>query len=479
MLRLHDLNPHVLRTEYAVRGPIVERAQALEAEGRRIIYCNIGNPQALRQRPSTYLRQLLSLVEHPQLMDDPGAARYFPADVIARAHTVLTEQPPGTGAYTQSCGLPFVRRQVAAFIAGRDGIPADAARVILTDGASRAIEMVLLALIAGPHTGIMIPVPQYPLYSAAIALYGGRQMDYAIDEDTNWQLAGDALEHAIGGASESGIRPAAVVVINPGNPTGAVLTYDNIAMIIGFAKRHGIAILADEVYQENVYAEGCRFVSFAKVMHDLGEHDVSLFSFHSVSKGFLGECGHRGGYVECRNVPDDVVAELAKLQSVYLCPNVPGQLAVSVMVAPPRPGEASYASFMAERAAILDGLKARAAQLEQGINAIEGMSLVRPEGAMYGFVRFELPVDPTVDAARLSPEERRRHEAGRDSAYCLALLEETGICVVPGSGFGQRPGTFHFRTTFLPPAEEIEALVERLKAFHERYGRQRTDGVAR
>jgi aspartate/methionine/tyrosine aminotransferase len=478
MLTLNDLNPHVRRTEYAVRGPIVERAQQLEAEGRRIIYCNIGNPQALRQRPSTYLRQLLSLMEHPELMDDPAAAGHFPADVIARARAVLALQPPGTGAYTQSCGLPFVRRQVAEFVAARDGIPADAAHVILTDGASRAIEMVLLALIGGPHTGIMIPVPQYPLYSAAIALYGGRQVDYAIDEDTSWQLSDDALEHAIRDAREGGIRPAAIVVINPGNPTGAVLTADNIAMIVRFARRHGIAILADEVYQENVYAEGRRFVSFAKVMHDLGERDVSLFSFHSVSKGFLGECGHRGGYVECRNVPDDVVAELAKLQSVYLCPNVPGQLAVSVMVAPPTPGDASHAAFMAERAAILDGLKAKAEILERGINAIEGMSLVRPEGAMYGFVRFELPDDPGVDVARMSAEEQRRYEAGRDSAYCLALLEETGICVVPGSGFGQQPGTFHFRTTFLPPAEEIEALVERLMAFHERYVRRKAGAGA-
>ncbi len=477
MLTLNDLNPHVLRTEYAVRGPIVERAQQLEAEGRRIIYCNIGNPQALRQRPSTYLRQLLSLVELPGLMDDPGAARHFPPDVIARARAVLAQQPPGTGAYTQSCGLPFVRRQVAEFIGARDGVPADAGHVILTDGASRAIEMVLLALISGPHTGIMIPVPQYPLYSAAIALYGGRQVDYAVDEATSWQLSAEALEHAIHDAREGGIRVAAVVVINPGNPTGAVLTHDNIAMIIAFARRHGLAILADEVYQENVYAEGRRFVSFAKVMHDLGETGVSLFSFHSVSKGFLGECGHRGGYVECRNVPEDVVAELAKLQSVYLCANVPGQLAVSVMVAPPRPGDASHASFMAERQAILDGLKAKAAILERGINGIEGMSLVRPEGAMYGFVRFELPDDPDVDTTRMTAEEQRRYEASRDSAYCLTLLEETGICVVPGSGFGQQPGTFHFRTTFLPPAEEIEALVERLKAFHERYLRRQAGAI--
>jgi len=90
---------------------------------------------------------------------------------------------------------------------------------------------------------------------------------------------------------------------------------------------------------------------------------------------------------------------------------------------------------------------------------------------MYGFVRFDLPAEPDVDVAAMTPEERRDYEAHRDNDYCLALLEETGICVVPGSGFGQRPGTFHFRTTFLPPMDEIEAMVAKLKSFHENYVR--------
>jgi alanine transaminase len=97
------------------------------------------------------------------------------------------------------------------------------------------------------------------------------------------------------------------------------------------------------------------------------------------------------------------------------------------------------------------------------------MSLVEPHGAMYAFVRFELPPEPGVDVEAMTPQERLEYESGRDNEYCLRLLEETGICVVPGSGFGQRPGTFHFRTTFLPPKEEIEGLVESLKSFHEKY----------
>jgi aspartate/methionine/tyrosine aminotransferase len=243
-------------------------------------------------------------------------------------------------------------------------------------------------------------------------------------------------------------------------------------MVARFAKRHGLAILADEVYQENVYAPDRRFVSFARVLHDLSERDVSLFSFHSVSKGYLGECGHRGGYLEHRNLPDDVAQELTKLQSISLCSNIAGQIAVHVMVAPPQPGEASHAAFQAERGAILEGLRAKAAILARGIRQIPGMSLVDPQGAMYAFVRFELPPEPGVDVAALRPEQRREHDAKRDSAYCLALLEETGICVVPGSGFGQAPGTLHFRTTFLPPREEIEGLVTRLADFHARYVRR-------
>lgn len=473
MLTLKDLNPNVLRAEYAVRGPIVERAQKLEAQGRKIIYCNIGNPQALKQRPLTYLRQLLALVEYPALMDDPAAARHFPPDVVERARAVLAKHGPGTGAYSQSCGIPFIRQAVADFIAKRDGIEANREHVILTDGASGGVKMTIVSLLKHPHDGIMIPTPQYPLYSAEIALRGGRRIDYYLDEAHDWQLSESALTDSIHAARREGANPVAIVVINPGNPTGAVLTYDNIRMVVGFAKRHGLTIMADEVYQENVYAADRRFVSFAKVMHDLGETDVSLVSFHSVSKGFLGECGHRGGYVEFRNIPDDVMAEMAKLQSIALCSNIPGQLSTYVMVAPPLPGDASHANYVEERNAILAQLKSKAELLGRSVNAIPGMHLSLPQGAMYGFVRFELPAEPGVDVAAMTAEERRAYEARRDSDYCMALLEETGICVVPGSGFGQQPGTFHFRTTFLPPMDEIEALVAKLRTFHGQYAAQR------
>ncbi|HQK20202.1 MAG TPA: hypothetical protein PLJ27_22275, partial [Polyangiaceae bacterium] len=130
MITIQQLSDKLLRAEYAVRGPIVIRAQELEAQGRKIIYCNIGNPQALKQPPLTFMRQILSLVEYPELLTK--AQELYPKDVVERARDILTKNPSGTGAYTQSAGIPFIRKAVADFIANRDGIPANPANVILT-----------------------------------------------------------------------------------------------------------------------------------------------------------------------------------------------------------------------------------------------------------------------------------------------------------------------------------------------------------
>ncbi len=472
MISIKDLNPLLLSAEYAVRGPIVIRAQELEKEGKKIIYCNIGNPQALKQKPLTYIRQVLSLMEYPAMLESEMASKVFPADIIERAKQLHHMMPHGTGAYTQSAGMPFIKQAIAKFIDGRDGIPTNENNIILTDGASKGVSAVLTALLKKPTDGFMIPIPQYPLYSATIELFGGSQIGYYLDEENSWQLNEEILTNSINDAKAKGIDPVAIVVINPGNPTGAVLSFENIKMVISFAKKHKLAIMADEVYQDNVYAIDGMFHSFAKVMHQLGESDISLFSFHSVSKGFMGECGHRGGYLEIRNVPADVMAEFIKLQSISLCSNTVGQLVTYLVVTPPQKGEASYDLYVKERDGILNELKAKAEILGKGLNAIEGMTIDIPQGAMYAFVKLELP--HTADVSKMSPAEQLAYESRRDNDYCMALLEETGICVVPGSGFGQLPGTLHFRTTFLPPRDEMEALVEKMKVFHGKYVEQIT-----
>jgi len=450
-LTLSDLGKAVLDTHYAVRGPIVARAQELERAGRKVIYCNIGNPQALGQKPLSYVRQTLALTEWPELI--AAAPEAFPPDILARAKAILSESKYGLGAYSDSKGLKFIREAIAEFIHERDSdktleVNADPEHIFLTDGASKGVQAALRLLIASDHDGIMIPTPQYPLYSATITLYGGVQVGYHLDEASGWSLSRRMLDEAYLSARGAGVKVKAICVINPGNPTGSVLSRDNIAMVIDFAKEHGLSILADEVYQENIYGKNDRFVSFARILAELGQKEVSLFSFHSCSKGYLGECGQRGGYMEVRNLPAEILAQITKLQSISLCANLPGQILVYLMVRPPRLGEASFDLFQREKAAVLDGLKRRAIMLAEGLNSIPGYSCQPITGAMYAF--------PTI----VIPEGRT------DDEYCLALLERTGICVVSGSGFGQVKGTAHFRTTILPPIDQIEEVVRKIREFH-------------
>jgi aspartate/methionine/tyrosine aminotransferase len=448
-IRIADIGKTILETEYAVRGPIVARAAELERQGREIIYCNIGNPQSLGQKALTWNRQILALCEYPELMDQtPGA---FPSDVIEAAKAILVGTRHGLGAYSESRGVRFIREAVAEFILERDHIGVDPDAIFLTDGASKGVQTILRLLISGPRDGIMIPIPQYPLYSATVTLDDGRMVPYFLDEANGWKLSRTMLEASISQAEAEGTRVKAICVINPGNPTGAVLDEANIAMIIDFAKAHGLSILADEVYQENIYLPGDKFVSFAKVLHQSKAQDVSLFSFHSCSKGILGECGVRGGYFEYRNVPDEVAEQILKLQSVNLCSNLAGQVSTYAMVRPPKPGMPSHARYAAEKATIFDTLRQRAILLAEGLNRIEGITCNVIAGAMYAFPNITLPPGRT------------------DFDYAMALLEQTGICVVPGSGFGQADGTAHFRTTILPPTEKLHKVVKDLGEFHRNY----------
>ena len=448
-IQLKELGKAILETEYAVRGPIVAKAQELEKQGKEIIYCNIGNPQSLGQKPITYQRQLLALCEYPDLME--LAPTLFPADVIETAKAILKGSRHGLGAYSESRGVRFIREAIAEFIKERDGAGIDPDDIYLTDGASKGVQAILRLLIADPNDGIMIPIPQYPLYSATLTLYEGKMVPYFLDEQNNWKLNLGMLEDGFNKAKAQGINVKAICVINPGNPTGAVLDEQNIEMILDFAQKHGLSVLADEVYQENIYLSGDKFVSFAKALNSKGIKDVSLFSFHSCSKGFLGECGVRGGYFEFRNVPDDVAAQILKLQSVSLCSNLAGQVATYAMVRPPKPGTPSYETFNKERTTILDEMKKRAIILAEGLNKIEGVTCNVIAGAMYAFPNVKLPAGKS------------------DFEYCMALLEETGICVVPGSGFGQAEGTFHFRTTILPPTDKIQKVVQLFGDFHKKY----------
>jgi aspartate/methionine/tyrosine aminotransferase len=454
------INSNIIEMEYAVRGPIPQKAAELKKTGRSVIFCNIGNPQALGQKPISFYRQVLSLVEDPQRLPSSRLNGY-PDDVPAKAEFILTSMESGMGAYTESRGPAFIREAIARFIDKRDGVtdghgmPSNPDHIFITNGASDAVKSILEMIIAGPNDGIMIPIPQYPLYSAAIKKLDGVQVNYYPDEDQDWNLTDAMLEQAMATARRSSVNVKAIVAINPGNPTGAILNEQSIAQVIRFAEKYGLAIIADEVYQENVY-DG-RFTSFAKMV---GSANIPLFSLHSVSKGFYGECGHRGGYVEVRhapaidNSPMSFIDIMVKQASVSLCSNTVGQVLTYLMVSPPGEGEASFASFQAEKAAILAELYEKATIIKSAFQQMDGMHCFGRIGALYLFPRMDyLPAGKT------------------DYDYCMSLLDATGLCTVNGMGFGQKAGTHHLRIAFLPPKSVLEQVLPAWIEFHNRYVR--------
>ncbi|XP_057504971.1 alanine aminotransferase 2-like isoform X2 [Actinidia eriantha] len=469
-LTLETINPKVLKCEYAVRGEIVTLAQQLQEELKvnpgshpfdEILYCNIGNPQSLGQQPITFFREVLALCDHPAILDKSETQGIFSADAIERAWQIL-DQIPGraTGAYSHSQGIKGLRDTIAAGIEARDGFPADPNDIFLTDGASPAVHMMMQLLIRSENDGILCPIPQYPLYSASIALHGGTLVPYYLDEATGWGLEISELKKQLEAYKSKGISVRALVVINPGNPTGQVLAEGNQREIVEFCKEEGLVLLADEVYQENIYVPDKQFHSFKKISRTMGhgDNDISLVSFQSVSKGYYGECGKRGGYMEVTGFSPEIRDQIYKVASVNLCSNISGQILASLVMNPPKVGDESYESYSAEKDGILSSLARRARALEDALNSLEGVTCNRAEGAMYLFPCIHLPLKAikAAEAAKTAP----------DAFYCRRLLNATGIVVVPGSGFGQVPGTWHFRCTILPQEDKIPAVVSRLTDFH-------------
>lgn len=477
-LSLENINPLVVQAEYAVRGEVPTRAAQLEEQLKRdpsslpfsrVVKCNIGNPQSLGQKPISFTRQVLSLVMNPPLLEEVAKAKLYPEDVLERARAYIAAVP-SVGAYTDSPGVPLVRQEVADFIARRDGLASvDAGNIYLTDGASSGVKTVMQTLIRGPGDAVMVPVPQYPLYSAVSTLLNGTLVPYYLNEADAWGVNYGEMLKALEAAKRQGKTVRALVVINPGNPTGQSLPAEALRDLIKLSAAEGMVFMADEVYQENVYGTAPPFYSARKAVLDLGAaaEGVQLVSFHSISKGFAGECGLRGGYFELIGFPEGVQAEITKLVSITLCSNVPGQFATGLMVNPPKPGAPSYAQYATERDSIKESLFRRAQKVLAVLQKLPGVTCNPAQGAMYLFPQLHLP-RAAVAAARAAGQVP-------DVFYCLRLLEATGLVVVPGSGFGQVDGTYHFRTTFLPAEADIDAVLERLTVFHEAFMGQYAD----
>ncbi|CAM9364393.1 unnamed protein product [Choristocarpus tenellus] len=403
----------------------------------------------------------MSLIMAPFLLDDPRVYEMFPMDAIDRARTYLEHVKGGIGAYSDSKGNPYIRQEVADFIERRDGYRSDPDTIFLTNGASEAVRTLLMTLIRGEKDGVMVPVPQYPLYSASIALYGGTFVGYNLDEKNGWGLNLASMQRALDEAKAKGICVRALVFINPGNPTGNCLTVEDLRSMVHFCYTNRLILLADEVYQENIYQSKTPFTASKKVMMEMGEpyaSNMEIVSFHTVSKGVYGECGLRGGYMEMTNIDQRIMDEIYKMCSINLSPNVTGQIAMGIMCNPPKMGEPSYQLHMEEKEQLLQSLIRRARLITDVFNSMEGVTCEETEGALYSFPRIRLPEGAMQAAAAAGKKP--------DVFYCLELLSETGISTVPGSGFGQEDGTFHFRTTILPSEEVFSAVAEKFVSFH-------------
>lgn len=358
----------------------------------------------------------------PRLLNSPDYAD----DVKQRACELLAGCQGGSmGSYTDSAGLEVVRRQVSDFITERDGgVPCDWHDIYLTGGASPGIKTILAlvnSIVCDQQPGVMVPIPQYPLYSATISEYGMQKIDYYLDEDNKWGLKRTELQRAYDEAKKT-TNPRCLVIINPGNPTGQVLTRENIEEIIRFAYDNKLLILADEVYQANVYDKDSRFHSFKKVMYEMGgpHRQQELVSFLSVSKGFLGECGIRGGYMEVINLCPQVKAMLTKSITASLCSTTAGQVAVSALVNPPKPGEPSYELYNKEKNAVLGALRERAELVHKTLSSFEGYTVNPVMGAMYVFPKIAIP-PKAIEAAKAKG-------MAADVFYAFELLETTGEC---------------------------------------------------
>ncbi|CAJ0593735.1 unnamed protein product [Cylicocyclus nassatus] len=464
------MNPNMVTLQYAVTGPIVVRAIEIEKElakgvskpFKNVIRVNLGDAQAMGQKPITFVRQVLSCVSNPSLME----TGMFPKDVIEHSKAIINDcAGQSIGAYTEDFGVRVIRKHIADYITKRDGgIPSNPENVALSTGASGSIKHVfeMFATHAEKKVGVMIPIPQFPLYSATIEEFGLGKVEYYLAEEKNWGLDVDELERAYQENSEK-YNVKVLCVINPGNPSGQVLSRQNMEEVIEFAYKHHLFLMVDEVYQDNIYADGVKWQSFKRVINEMGApyNKMELASFHSSSKGYMGECGVRGGYVEFFNLDPKPYFHLEKMVSAKSGSSVLGQTAIDCMVCPPKPGDPSYDQWLKEKTAILDSLKERAKLVEETFGSLEGISCNKLQGAMYAFPRLLLPSRAVEKAKSLHLEP--------DFFYAKQLLESAGICVVPGSGFGQKEGTYHFRTTILPQIDVMKDMLARFTSFHKKF----------
>ena len=473
------VNEHVKRAEYAVRGLLPTRAAEIKKElsknpsaypFKEIIELNIGNPQIFNTKTISLTRNYLAKL----IMTDSNFAKKhmdrskvhpsLNSELQSLDQLVLKMDPRQK---SESSGLEIVRKQVARFIEKRDLHGCDWRNIVITTGASAGIQTIMNLLLQKPGGGIMMSIPQYPLYSATTTIFNSTIVPYYLNEEDNWNIDMDNLREEYDKAVKNGVDVRTIAVINPGNPTGNVFDREKMIELLKFSYERNLVVLADEVYQENILGDKPRY-SFKKVLRELPTDmafNIPLISFHSISKGIFGECGLRSGYYELTNIESDVVHNIHKYERGN-SPNIAGQIALlikSAILASDFEEIKGCKEIMKltkeEYSEIHEDYKIRAKACEEIFNGTKGMKTAPIEGALYAFPRIFLP-EKYIQFAK-------NNNRLPDTQYCLDLLESKGICTVPGNGFGQKEGTYHFRTTLLyAPNEKFIETCNQMKDFH-------------
>lgn len=388
---------------YEIRGPVLEHANRLEEEGHRILKLNIGNPGAFG-------------------FDAPDE---IIADVI---HNLREAQ-----GYTHSKGL-FAARKAIMQECQRLNIPnVDIDDIYLGNGASELIVMAMQALLNNGEE-VLIPAPDYPLWTAAANLSGGKAVHYRCDESSDWFPDLDDM------ASKITDKTRAIVVINPNNPTGAVYSKEILEQIVELARRHDLVLFADEIYSKILY-DGAEFVPLARLAPDL-----LCISFNGLSKSYR-LAGFRSGWMiitGAKHRAKGYIEGLDMLASMRLCANAPAMFAV----------QTALGGYQSINELIVPGgrlYEQRNIAMEKLLD-IPGISCVRPKGALYLFPKIDLDI----------------HRIKDDEQMVQDFLVQERVLLVQGTGFNW-PEPDHFRIVFLPRTDELGPAIERFGSFLEKY----------
>lgn len=397
---------------YDVRGPIVEAAQQMEDEGQKIIKLNIGNTAPFGFLPPDEIVQ-------DMIRNLPQSAGYSDSKGIFSARKAVVH-------YTQQQGVPGV----------------DVDDVYLGNGASDLINMAVNALLSEGDE-MLLPAPDYPLWTAVASLSGGRPVHYVCDEANGWLPDIDDIRRKITK------RTKAIVIINPNNPTGALYPDELLRAIAELARQHGLVIMSDEVYDKVLY-EDAKHTAMGTIAGD-----VLTLTFNSLSKAYRS-CGYRAGWMVIsgdKSQARDYIEGLNMLANIKLGSNVPGQYAI----------QTALGGYQSIQELVREGGRLRRQRdiAWELINAIPGVSCVKPQAALYMFPRLDPAIYPIDD----------------DRQFFMQVLRATRVMLVQGSGFNM-PDNQHFRIVFLPHEDELREAIGRLAQFLEHYRQRHTAPAA-